>query len=355
MESMQASSKWDRGRVPGTAAVGLLAALSALSALYSGLAGAQIDLTGNWTSLEYQDLTVDYTGPDPVDYKGLPINDAARTVALSYSAEESSLPEEQCLKYTQVYRLMNPIGFLMRPEFDPVTDRVVAWEAAEGEEEAALRIWMDGRPPPGPWANHEVSGFTTGAWEGNVLATHTTQMKRGYLRRNGVPLSERASLSLRFIRHGNLLTLTGQVDDSVYLTEPLVISRVYIDNQAQTPALHYANRRGRGCAPAVEVAEYAKIGTVPHYLPGRNPAVQDQTASLGIPQFAVLGGAATMYPEFRARLKSHYTAPAKCEHDCCEWDANGSAALTVKSCPTWMEGEGSVAPRIRRPPAPILP
>ena len=50
---------------------------------------------------------------------------------------------------------------------------------------------------------------------------------------------------------------------------------------------------------------------VPHYLPGQNPNVEEMTKLWGIPVEAVKGGAETMYPEYRKKLKDTYVRPAK--------------------------------------------
>ena len=79
---------------------------------------------------------------------------------------------------------------------------------------------MDGRPRPSPHAQHSWQGFSTGEWEGDMLKVTTTHLKEGWLRRNGVPRSDKATLIEHFIRHGDYLTLVTIVKDPVYLTEP---------------------------------------------------------------------------------------------------------------------------------------
>jgi hypothetical protein len=50
---------------------------------------------------------------------------------------------------------------------------------------------------------------------------------------------------------------------------------------------------------------------VPHFLPGQNPFVDEMTKTWGIPVDAVKGGADTMYPDYRKKLKDTYVRPAK--------------------------------------------
>ena len=83
-------------------------------------------------------------------------------------------------------------------------------------------IYMDGRPRPSPTRSTRWQGFSTGEWEGDMLKVTTTHLKEGWLRRNGVPRSDKATLVEYFIRHGDYLTLVTVVKDPVYLTEPFV-------------------------------------------------------------------------------------------------------------------------------------
>ena len=57
-------------------------------------------------------------------------------------------------------------------------------------------------------------------------------------------------------------------------------------------------------------------GTVPHYLPGKNPFIDEMTRIYNIPREAAMGGAETMYPEFRDKIKEKFTPPAACKRNC---------------------------------------
>ena len=74
-------------------------------------------------------------------------------------------------------------------------------------------IWMDGRPHPPEYALHTSQGFSTGKWEGDVLAVTTTHLKEGWIRRNGLPRSDRAVVTEHFIRHGDNLTIMTVIRD----------------------------------------------------------------------------------------------------------------------------------------------
>jgi hypothetical protein len=56
---------------------------------------------------------------------------------------------------------------------------------------------------------------------------------------------------------------------------------------------------------------------VPHHLPGKTPFIDELSKLYGIPPQATLGGAETMYPEFRKKIKDKFVMPAKCTLNCC--------------------------------------
>ena len=122
---------------------------------------------------------------------------------------------------------------------------------------------MDGRPHPPEGAVHTWMGFSTGKWEGNILTVYTTHMKDGWVRRNGLPVSDQATLIEHFIRHGNMFTHVSIVTDPVYLTEPLI----------KTQDFNLVVPEGQNwvypCSPVVEDSTPARRW--PSYLPGENP------------------------------------------------------------------------------------
>jgi hypothetical protein len=299
------------------------AALALIATVWSAPARAEIDLSGNWAARIHQDWQERTPGPEIVDYMGLPINNEARAKALSYQASELSMPERQCMYYPPAYLAFGPFGFKMWSEFDSSTGKILVWKMTGEIDIAGTSIWMDGRPHPSRNAPHTFGGFTTGTWEGDVLVTYTTHFKAGYLRRNGVPLSDEATMTRHFARHGDLLTITEYIDDPVYLTEPEVVSRTWqMDLKMQVTTVPGP------CNPEAEVARLTG-DVVPHYLPGKNPFVGELTKLYNIPEETILGGAETMYPEYRKKLKDTYVPPARCVRYCCGWTL-ASQANTLK-------------------------
>ena len=78
-------------------------------------------------------------------------------------------------------------------------------------------IWLDGRPHPPEEAPHTWMGFSTGEWQGRVLTVDTTHIKQGWHRRNGVPMSAKATMTEYFFRHGNVLTQLSITEDPIFL------------------------------------------------------------------------------------------------------------------------------------------
>jgi hypothetical protein len=247
---------------------------------------------------------------------GLPLNDEGRARALSYDYSLMSLPEGQCGYHTPYYLVLGPFGLHIWNEFDPVTGRLLAWKIGGWVDRDVTTIWMDGRPHPSPNGPHTYPGFTTGRWEGDTLVTTTTHMKATTIRRNGAPVSDRATMTMYFVRHGDLLTVRAVMEDPVYFSEPLVRTRVWALDTRGT--LNLGNGVVSPCEPIAELPRADAVGLVPHYLPGQNPFVKEQTERYNLPAEAVLGGGDTLYPEFRKRLLD-YKPPMACKRYCgCE-------------------------------------
>ena len=292
----------------------------------AGPAFAQVDLSGQWGAINQQDNMARGAGPDLADYTGLPINDEARTAALSYTSGVLSMTERGCMDYTENYLLFAPHNIVIERVNDPVTGDVLAWRvSAGGSDRAPITIWMDGRPHPSPYVVHSFSGFTTGEWVGDRLTARMTHMKRGIMRRNGVPLSDRATLTLHFVRHGDVLTIMGVTDDPIYLEEPLVQTGSYrLNPRGNVPATNPT------CFPFTELAALDKPGSVPHFLPGTNPDADTFAKIYNLPLDAAHGGAETIYPEYRKKLKERYAPPTACTRYCCGWGGGNPAASGLK-------------------------
>ena len=255
-----------------------------------------VDLSGNWAPLFHEDGLERGQGPELVNYLGLPITDGARQWALAWNASRLTVPEHECQVHVAPYIYRGPLNLHIWEERDPKSQRVIAIKQYISTYEQNRTIWLDGRPHPPDIAPHTWMGFSTGQYDGEVLTVHTTHIKEGWIRRNGLPESDLATLTEHFIRHGNYMTHVTILTDPVYLTEPLVKSQDFI-NVVQNGA--------NWLYPCEEVEEIAgrPRDAVPNYLPGKNPFLNEFASKYGIPLEAALGGAETMYPEYQQKLR----------------------------------------------------
>ena len=214
------------------------------------------------------------------------------------------------------YASTGPFPLNIWSDTDPVTGKVIAWRMGAWIAKDIVTVWMDGRPHPSPNAFHSFGGFATGSWQGDTLVIYTTHMKWSILRLNGLQHSDRATMTQYMVRHGDLLSMLTYFEDPIYLSEPYVVSAAW---QLNPKAV--SSRTSPPCEPAEESASLeANASIVPHYLPGRNPFAGDYAKYYNLPLEAAQGGAETMYPEFRKKLKDvyHYEPPEKCSRKCCD-------------------------------------
>ena len=261
----------------------------AASFAVAGAAVAETDLSGEWAPRYHEDLPERIPGPWLGEYHGVPINDAARSRAESWSASMLSVPEHQCVPHPADYATRGPSYLRIWKDIDRATQAVVAIKMHISAWGTERTIWMDGRAHPPAHAAHTWQGFSTGRWDGNKLTVTTTHLKPGWLRRNGLPRSEHAVLREHFIRYGSYLTHVSVVDDPAFLTEPFIRSQNWVLEPYQIIAPY-------PCDPADEVS--LPRHAVPHYLPGQNPYLDEYARTYGLPPEGVRGGAATMYPDF---------------------------------------------------------
>ena len=285
-----------------------VAVLIVATLLSAAPAFAQIDLTGTWQRVGQND---NGAAREPVDLLGMPLSADGRAKALSYDIAALSATERQCQMYPPFYALVGPfpLQFVMVP--DPVTQKLLAWKILGWGDRDETMIWMDGRPHPSKYAPHPHGGFTTGAWEGDTLTAVTTHAKLGDIKRHRGFSSDRATLTYRFNRHGDVLTVTGILEDPVYLAEPFVLTENFrlTTNPNNFPLT--------ACEPIEELPHlHENPALVPHYLPGKHPSMNEMTEHYNIPLEAVVGGPETMYPEYRKKLKDKYVMPPPCKEGC---------------------------------------
>ena len=258
---------------------------------------AQNDLSGEWANLLHEDVNHRNDaiggGPRVGEYTGLPINDAARARADAWDAAIYTLPEHQTIFAPAQYWARGGGNMRIQKVVDDDTQQLIAYKIYRAAAGAGIirMIWMDGREHPPDYAAHTWQGFSTGRWEGAMLTVKTTHVKEGWIQRNGVPSSDRATVTEHIVRHGDVLTIVSIVDDPIYLEEPLIRSTNWRENQQQVLT-------GVISESVDEIAGRDR-GYVPHHLPGTNKWLKDAAKEFGVPEAALRGGRETTYPEYQ--------------------------------------------------------
>lgn len=294
---------------PVRKALKALPILAALVAITSPMF-AEIDISGTWSAYNDSDPLSNAPGPRwyPLDFLGVPLNAMGKARGYLYQGEENSEPERICGFYPQVYLNIGPHGLKIWNETENRNGSTIAWHLNSWEDRAEMTIWMDGRPHPSKYAPHPMEGFATGTWENDVLVVYVTHMKAWQVRKNGAPMSDQATMLTRFFRHGDQLTVTSRIDDPLYLTEPYYLTRTFKqDGVAPIKTVG---------PPCIQGDEGVAEGFVPHNLPGRNNAEGEIQKLYNIPTEAAMGGAETMYPEYRKKLKDNFKVPESCARNC---------------------------------------
>ncbi|MEQ1729688.1 MAG: hypothetical protein ABL982_15050 [Vicinamibacterales bacterium] len=268
---------------------------------------AQFDFSGEWVTpraamapgalpQQFEDGPDRADGPEVGDFTGLPINDFARKKAEAWSPSVIAQPERQGNPHPAQYSMRGGGGPNIRISkvIDPITSAWLGYRI-EGLYNGANRtIWLDGRPHPGAHAEHLWSGFSTGVWEGRVLKVTTTHMKLGVIRRNGVPSSPSGTMTERFVRHGDYLTVITIIEDPVYLEEYFV----------RDVTFRWAPEQIVGPPTTVDPTDELgdkELGWVPHNPQGTHHT--DFAKRFNLPFEATQGGAETQYPEYMKKLK----------------------------------------------------
>ena len=277
----------------------LLCALTG-SAPLSAQQNSPVDLTGTWVWVNQEDATNRYRGVDPGGrYEGLPLNDAARMRADTYSEEwVSTSPLLQCRPRGPTYQpyALDPVQ--IDKQLDPISRQVVAYRITAHKTAGARMVWLDQRARPSSYATHSWEGFSTGTFKGPILELSTTHLKESIITRNGVPSSFRAQVIEQLYLDEPYLHWVFTVIDPDYLTEPLVRSGLYV--RSATQQLPPYPCQAEDNLPPDARQSYK----VPHYLPGENPWLTQTAFKFKVPLQAWRGFAETLYPEWYQKAKT---------------------------------------------------
>jgi hypothetical protein len=195
-------------------------------------AAAPIDLTGYWVSVVTEDWRWRMLTPPKGDYASVPLNVEGRKVADMWDPAKAA--SDGCKAY-------GAAGIMRMPGRLHITwenDTTLKIDTDAGRQTRLLRFDATEKPTgAASWqglsvASWELPGGRGGrgaaAPRGGSLKVVTTNLRAGYLRKNGVPYSENAVVTEYFDPHAaygtEWFTVTTIVDDPRYLTQTFITS-----------------------------------------------------------------------------------------------------------------------------------
>jgi len=205
-------------------------------------AQAPIDLTGYWVSVVTEDWRWRMLTPAKGDTASVPLNAEGQQVAGMWDLEKDKADGNLC-------RAFGAAGLLRLPLRIHITWQDASTLKLETDSGQQTRLLLFA-PPAGPAGERTWQGRSTARWfkqtqleglgfggrggslAGGNLRVTTTNMRAGYLRKNGVPYSEDAVLTEYFNRHDEpngdrWITVTRVVEDPKYLTMPFITSESF--------------------------------------------------------------------------------------------------------------------------------
>lgn len=213
-------------RVPGLALVALASLW--VSDGSEAQRPAAPDLTGYWVSVVSQDWHMRMTVPPKGDYSMLPLN--AEAIRVGDSWDPAAAAGRECGAYGAAAVMRVP-GHL---HFHWADDATLQLDIDSGLQTRLFRF----EPAPTAPMDLSLQGYSVAAWSDSRdapavgdgpgrLTVTTTGMQPGYLRRNGAPYSERATLEEHFEAFAEpngdqWLVVTSILTDPVFLTRPYI-------------------------------------------------------------------------------------------------------------------------------------
>ena len=182
---------------------------------------APIDVTGYWVSVVNEDWRWRMLTPPPGDFESVPLNDEGERVGNEWTREMDG----QCEAYG-VGGLMRMPGRLDISWQDEQTLRI---ETDAGSQVRSLQF-SPGDPGPPSLQGHSVARWDQtgdGGEEAGHLRVDTSNVTAAWLRRNGAPYSEDATITEYIDRFTSpideeWLTVLTIVTDPAYLSQPFI-------------------------------------------------------------------------------------------------------------------------------------
>ena len=185
---------------------------------------APIDLTGYWVSYVTENWRYRMVTPAKGEYRRIPSSRAALPIINAWDPAADERAGNQCKSYG-AGNIMSVPGRLHITWQDADTLKI---ETDAGTQTRLLHFSASAAASAPSWQGDSAATWEPAA-DGGSLRVVTSNLKAGYLRKNGVPYSERATVTEHFdvaplAGNGTLLLVTTMVDDPVYLTGQYVVS-----------------------------------------------------------------------------------------------------------------------------------
>ena len=189
---------------------------------------AALDLTGYWVSVISEDWKYRMVTPKAGVFDSLPLNPEARKVGASWDPAKDEAAGEACRAYTaaNVMRLPGRIHITWR---DATTLQV---DTDAGTQTRLLNFGAGAAPAQPSWQGYSVAQWelapaARGAARLGNLKVVTTNLRAGYVRKNGAPHSDKAIVTeyydLNSLANGDTwMTITTKVEDPVYFSRPYI-------------------------------------------------------------------------------------------------------------------------------------
>ena len=197
---------------------------------------APVDFTGYWAAIVVEDWRYRMLPPEKYTTKptlgsreDIPMNAAAREIALAWDPSKDEAAGEQC----RAYGAPNIMRMPGRMHITWQDDQTLKLETDAGTQ---MRLFEFGTPKGqgGGWQGvSHASWDTVPGGRGASLPTGsfkvvTTKIKPGYLRKNGIPYSANATVNEYYDRvdepGASYIVITTTVEDPTYLTQPYLTS-----------------------------------------------------------------------------------------------------------------------------------
>ena len=183
---------------------------------------APIDLAGHWVSPIIEDWKYRMVTPSKGVFDAVPLNAEGRKVGEAWDPARDEASGEQCRAYG-AGGIMRLPGRLRISWQDDATLKV---ETDTGTQTRLLRFGNAPVPAEATWQGHSVAQWNTAA---RSLKVVTTNLRPGYVRKNGAPYSDRAVLTeywdLNTMPNGDpWLTVIVKVEDPQYFTRAFTTS-----------------------------------------------------------------------------------------------------------------------------------